>query len=72
MPIMRLRKTKRTVGVSQLFMEVHIHSMELDSSNMAPISEREREKGLLVVYSSLKRSEGEGFTASASGSLLLL
>ena len=35
-PIMRLRRTKRTVGVNQLFMEAHIEGIkEVDSSNMA-------------------------------------
>lgn len=48
-PIMRLRRTKRTVGVNQLFKEAQIEGMDdTDSSNMAS-SQREkgeREKGL--------------------------
>lgn len=45
-PIMRLRRRKRTVGVSQEFMDAQIERREIASSNMAPVSgERERGEG---------------------------
>ena len=42
-PITRLRTTKRTVGVNQLLMEVHMERVEeTDSANMAETGQRGR------------------------------
>lgn len=49
-PITRLRRTKRTVGVNQLFMEAQIEGTDMDSSSMVlrhrgtQQRERDREK----------------------------
>lgn len=59
-PIMRLRRTKRTVGVNQLFKEAQIEGMDdTDSSNMAS-SQREkseREKGLWSFWVGVKEED---------------
>ena len=46
-PIMRLRKTKRTVGVNQLFTEAQIEGRDdTDSSNMACLCQADTKTGV--------------------------
>lgn len=66
-PIMTLRRTKKTVGVNQLFMEAQI---ETDSSNMAfggySVLQREREGWGKMKMEVKKKGRNRKLSASAS------
>lgn len=53
-PIMTLRRTKRTAGVNQLFMEAQIEGMEdTESSNMALVTVEEEIGGFGLDFGDL-------------------